>query len=113
MSGENTLNRVVRATTPTITCTFADGPASIDLTAAYGVYLTLSQGTVCITKSGEDLEITPQSCTAYLEQADTILFKGSQPVAVQVNWTYQDGRRGCSNIVYLSTGENLLPEVLS
>lgn len=95
--------------TPTFTLTLES--ETIDLTQSENVFVTFKQGSISLTKSGEDLTVREADVDVYLEQSETLMFARGK-VAVQLNWTYADGSRGCSEIVSIDWAENLLQEVL-
>lgn len=101
---------MIRGTTPTFQLKLAD--EQVDLTQALNVYATFKSREQTITKSGADLEVTANEVDVYMSQEETLGFLAGT-IAVQLNWTYTDGRRACSNIVTMQIGENLLPEVIS
>lgn len=96
------------ATTPTFTLTV---PNDVDLTQASHIYFTLTQGKNTINKSDADLTVTAHSVEVFLSQAETLAFKMGL-AALQLNWTYSDGARACSNIATVSISENLLKAVV-
>jgi hypothetical protein len=99
---------MVRATTPTFICTF---PETVDLSVIANMYFTLKQGLITITKHSEDVVIDGNNVSVYFSQSDTLhLVKG--PAEVQLNWTYDDGSRCCSEIITISVTDNLLKEVV-
>lgn len=101
---------MIQGTTPTYICTL---PNTVDLTAADHVMFTISQGSVVIDKSDADLTITAHTVAAYLSQVDSLRFQQYSKAKVQVNWTYSDGSRACSEVVEVEVGENLHQEVIS
>lgn len=98
-----------RGTTPTFRLTLSD--QAVDLTQANNVYATFKGSTQTITKSGEDLVITPQEVDVYMSQEETLGFSQGT-IAIQLNWTYDDNKRACSTIVRAKISENLLAEVV-
>lgn len=98
-----------QATTPTFVCNL---PQTIDLTAADSVYFTLSQNGRKITKTGDDITVSEHSVSAYLSQRDTVWIRPGQPIELQLNWVYEDGSRGMTQIVSVTVDRNLVPEVL-
>ena len=100
---------VARATTPTFTCTFTE--QSLDLTTANNVYVTFSQGMRAITKTGEDLVISPKQIEVYLSQQETLPFVEGA-VKVQANWTGANGRRAASFVEIIELSEQLLKRVV-
>lgn len=104
------MSSIGQATTPTFICTVSDG---IDLTAAQNVFFTLNQNMRKITKTGEALDVTAHSVSVYLTQRDTLWLSPSQPVELQLNWTYENGSRGMTKIVSVRVDRNLVQEVLT
>ena len=99
---------MVRGTTPTFRLSI---DSDIDLTEMDNVYATFQQGEYLVTKTGEDIEVLPQEVDVYFSQEETLMFnKGT--VDIQLNWTFENGKRACSNIVNTYIGENLVGEVL-
>lgn len=99
---------MVQATTPTFILTLPD---TVDLSQAANIYFSLRQNGVHIEKTGEDLTVDGQTVSVYLSQAETIqLISGT--AQIQLNWTYANGARACSNIVSVQVTENLLKEVV-
>lgn len=100
---------MVRGTTPTFVLEIDD--KNIDLTQVDNVYATFKQGTCVMTKTGQDIEVSENEVDVYLSQAETLSFsKGT--VFVQLNWTFQNGHRACTNIVGVDVGDNLVNGVL-
>ena len=100
---------MIRGTTPTFTLTLADD--TVDLTQAVNVYATFKQGAVVITKTGADLEVSEHSVDVYLDQSETLKFAPGN-LQIQLNWTYAQGRRACTNIVSIGIDKNLIGSVL-
>ena len=101
---------MVQATTPTFILTLPD---SVDLSFIEHMYFTLVQGSLKINKTDADesLVIAGNSISVFLNQSETLRFEKGI-AKVQLNWTYADGSRACSNIADVSVSPNLLPEVL-
>ena len=99
---------MVQATTPTFILTLPD---TVDLSQAANIYFSLRQKNVIIEKSNDDLTVDGQTVSVYLSQAETLqLVPGA--AQIQLNWTYANGSRACSNIVSVQVTENLLKEVV-
>ena len=99
---------MVQATTPTFILTLPD---TVDLSQAANIYFSLRQKNVLIEKAGDDLTVDGQTVSVYLSQAETLqLVSGA--AQIQLNWTYANGSRACSNIVSVQVTENLLKEVV-
>ena len=99
---------MVQATTPTFILTL---PNTVDLSLANNVYFTITQGKTVITKSGEALNIDENVVSVYMAQEETVLFAAGQ-CSLQLNWTYNNGERCCTNIVTVEVQKNLVNEVL-
>ena len=98
---------IPRGTTPTFTFTFTE--EELDLTSAAHVYVTFSQGSRVLTKTGDALDIEQKSISVYLSQRETLMFNGK--VEAQVNWTIA-GDRIASNIVTIDMTKQLLNKVV-
>lgn len=99
---------MTQATTPTFILTL---PNSVDLSQAENVYFTLRQNNVSIQKSTNDLMIEGQTVSVFLSQLDTLQLTAGT-AQMQLNWTYENGSRACSNIVSVNVTENLLKAVV-
>lgn len=108
---------MIRGTTPTFKLLIND--ETLDLTQASGVYASFEQGTTEILKTGNDLTI---SCThgdtgnvnevdVFLSQSETLSFKVGE-ILCQLNWTYANGERACTNIIRIKVGNNLIESVI-
>ncbi len=100
---------MIRGTTPTFQLKIDD--QTVDLTEARNVYATFEQRGTTLTKSGEDIEVTAQQVDVYFSQADSLKFSAGS-IDIQLNWTYSNGARACTDIIRVTVGENLVPEVL-
>lgn len=100
---------MVQGTTPTFILTLPD---TIDMAAISNMYFTLEQGEVKLTKKGDDLSIDGHDVLVFLSQEETLKFKTGRAL-LQLNWTYPEGVRACSNIVTVNVGLNLIKEVIS
>ena len=99
---------MVQATTPTFILTL---PGSVDPGDMENVYFSLVQNNVNIMKTDQDITIDGQSIYVSLSQVDTVkLIPGT--AKIQLNWTYPNGNRACSQIVQINVTENLLKEVV-
>lgn len=99
---------MVQATTPTFVLTL---PETVDLSQAANIYFSLHQKNVLIEKSNNDLTVEGQTVSVYLTQGETLQLAPGM-AKIQLNWTYPNGARACSNIVSVSVSENLLKEVV-
>lgn len=108
---------MIRGTTPTFKLLIND--ETLNLTQASEVYATFGQGKNLITKNGSDLTITCEEgegvlnneVDVYLSQSETLSFKAGT-ILCQLNWTYDNGERACTNIIRINVGENLVGDVL-
>ena len=83
----------------------------------HGIYVTFCKmdGSLIMTKTGDDLNITNNSVEVYLTQEETLSFPNGQ-IQVQLNWLYPEGnrvKRACSEIMSISAKKNLIDEVLT
>lgn len=99
---------MVQATTPTFVLNIPD---TVDLTQAANVYFALKQGCVLIEKETDELTIEPHTVYVALSQAETLRL-ATGLARIQLNWTYEDGTRACTNIVTVNVLQNLMMEVL-
>lgn len=100
---------MVQATTPTFVLTLPD---TVDLSQAANIYFTLKQGNVTVEKTTDDLVLDGQTISVYLEQSETLLIEAGR-AQLQLNWTYANGARACSDIVSVPVSENLLKRVVA
>lgn len=100
---------MIRGTTPTFQLTIND--ETVDLTSADNVYVTFADKCWSITKTGEDLDVSTNQVDVYLSQEETLSFpKGN--VYVQINWTFDNGKRACTTIASVKVTKNLIERVL-
>lgn len=100
---------ISRGTTPTLELTIND--ESIDLTEMDHVYVTLQNGKNILTKQDTELTISEHAVEVYLTQAETLAMS-SNSTEVQLNWTFDDGSRSCTEVARVNIGRQLLMEVL-
>ena len=100
---------MVQGTTPTFILTL---PNTVDLTVIKNMYFSLEQGNTKLRKTGDSLTIDGQTVSVYLTQAETLEFNPGR-ANLQLNWTYPNGSRACSNIAGVNIGSNLIKEVVS
>ena len=103
---------MINYTTPTISLTVE----GVDLTGQ-DVYVSLAQGAVELTKTGEDLTITHEEDDTkiifQLSQDESAVFKFNSSVSVQVNWISVAGVRSATEIKSIPVMKNLLDEVIA
>ena len=87
--------------------------ADIDLTRANNVYVTFSDRgkNMLFTKTGQDLIIQEKAVGVYLTQEETLSLPYGR-VYAQLNWTYDNGKRMCSQVILISISQNLLCAVV-
>ena len=106
---------MIRATTPTLTLTIKD--ESVNLQEADNIYVTLVQGNLEITKTGEDVALTPpRTVSVWLTQEESLSLADSKQMEIQVNWTYTDldsnTRRAATKVKTISVSKQLLKRVI-
>ncbi len=103
---------MIRGTTPTFILELQDD--TVDLTETNNVYISLESGTIeMLKKNGDEgVDIQPHQISVYLTQAETLQFADKSKIEIQVNWTYANGSRGCTDIAKVSVGRNLIDTVL-
>ena len=103
-----------KGVTPTYTFV---SPAGLDLTLANKICVTFStpDERELFTKTGEDVTVEFTSnksrVQVYLTQLETLRIPADF-VRVQLNWTYNNGKRGASNKFKIDFENNLKNEVL-
>lgn len=98
-----------RGTTPTFELKITD--ESVDLTQADNVYVTIRTRNGSETYTGDALEVLEREVDVFLTQEQTLAL----PIGtaeIQINWTFDNGKRACTNIARIAINENLLEEVL-
>lgn len=100
---------MIRGTTPTFRFILNDD--QIDLTQMDHIYVTFQQGNYVMTKSGDDLDLSEKQVDVYFNQNESLRFKQGV-LSVQINYTFDNGKRGCTNIVNVSVGKNLVGSIL-
>ena len=98
---------MVRGTTPTFILTLEDA----DLTNT-NVYVTFKQEELLLTKSGSDLSIEENVVSVYLTQEETLKFQRGN-LYIQVNFTFDNGKRACSEVALVKVDNNLFNGVLA
>lgn len=97
-----------QATTPTFVLTL---PNDVDLTQAETVMFSFRQGFFALDKSGDDLTVDQNTVSVYLSQSETVGLRNGI-AQIQLNWTYSDGSRACTNIANVSINPNLYKAVI-
>lgn len=73
---------------------------NVDLTEAVALYVTYKQGVrVVIEKELSDCEVTSESVTVKLTQADSLQLNEAQAVDIQIRAKFSDGTAIASNII--------------
>lgn len=107
---------MIQYTTPTISLSVE----KVDLTGK-DIYVSLEQGNIRLTKSGEDLTVSVEtveqqpitSISFILTQEESATFNENKSVSVQVNWISSDGIRAATMIKSFGVMRNLLDEVIA
>lgn len=97
---------MVQATTPTIIMNL---PNTVDLTQAQTIVFTLTQGANLIKKVITNA--SAHQVSVYLTQEETLGLSNGN-AQIQLNWTYSDGSRACTNIVNIAVTPNLYKGVI-
>ena len=102
---------IPRGTTPTIVCSL---PSGIDISGAEHIYLSLTQiySGHQIIKSDDEITVSGNDYGAFFSQEETLSFVADEPVEVQINWVFSDGKRGCTDKPTIAFDENNIPYVL-
>lgn len=97
---------IYKATTPTYLLTFN----GVDFNDANEIVVTITDGNRTVLLELEP-EHTENTLSFELTQAQTLAMPAA-PCLLQVNWTYGDGKRACSNIARIDFKANLKNEVM-
>ena len=105
---------MINYTTPTISLV-VEG-----VTLEGDIYVTLEQGRIELTKTGEDLtvtntthdQVTDTNISFMLSQTESAQFKFNMACNVQVNWITASGIRRATEIKSVPVMRNLLDEVI-
>ena len=79
---------------------------NVDLTDAT-VYVTFTQKTTVIEKTGDDLTVSPYNIEVQLTQEDTLGFAAGKPVRAQIRYVTENGYADASDIYELDVEEIL------
>lgn len=103
---------LIIGTTPTFTLTIPDNE-NLNLNDAENIYFTIRQGSLIITKSGEDVTIINEyTIQVSFTQEETLQFRYNIPAEIQLNWIYANGARAATKIKTIQLSKNLIREVL-
>lgn len=105
---------MIRGTTPTFRLT-VNGVE--DLSPAEHVYVTIEQGPVRLTLTGDELEVEENVISCYLTQEKSLQLVERAKAKIQVNWTYAPDssgivKRAATVVKEINIGEQLLKKVL-
>lgn len=100
--------KMYKGTTPTLL--FTTEAEVLDLTRATDVYVTLSDMNKKELMTKTDLYIEAKRVGVYLTQEETLSLP--QRIQAQINWTYPNDKRMCSQIMILNVSDNLLNKVI-
>lgn len=104
---------MIRGTTPTDTITIKN-PGDLDLRNALEVFVTIRQGQVTLTKTGENIEVEKASVSYCLTQTESLRLQEGKAEA-QINWTYMDDvgkKRGATKWLPVNIDRQLLERVI-
>lgn len=76
------------------------------------VYVTYKQGSIKIEKTNPDLEINENEIISKLTQAETLKFRVSTPVSVQIRYVTKNGYANASEIMKINVSDVLKDEVI-
>lgn len=107
---------MINYTTPTIYLTVEEHDLS-----GMDVYVSLEQGNIELTKSGDDItvtttthdQVTDTNISVPLTQQETAAFNFDGKVSVQVNFINSQGVRDATEIKKVSVFRNLLDKVIA
>lgn len=98
----------IRGTTPTHVFN-----TDIDLTTAAAVYVTYKQdGITIMEKDKGELEITNDKITYKLAQEETLIFRPTASVKIQIRAKFADGTAVASNVISASISDILKEGVI-
>lgn len=107
---------MIIGTTPTFTLRLKK-ICDVDLTQVNNIYVTLKQGTILLTKTGNDLQIVDSKAIRFsLTQAESLNFALDKVVELQINWTYianNTVKRAASKVMTINLDKQLLKQELS
>ncbi len=107
---------MIIGTTPTFTLKLKR-TSNVDLTQANNVYATLKQGSILLTKTGQDINIVDaKTIQVSLTQEESLSFVIDKSIELQVNWTYNDAntvKRAATKVATVNLEKQLLKQVLS
>lgn len=104
---------MIIGTTPTFTLKLKKS-CDVDLFLVNNIYVTLKQGAVVLTKTGNDLTIIDSKTIRFtLTQVESLGFAIDKIVELQVNWTYANNKRAASKVISINLEKQLLKQELN
>ena len=104
---------MIIGTTPTFTLKLKKS-CDVDLFLVNNIYVTLKQGAVALTKTGNDLTIIDSKTIRFtLTQAESLGFAIDKIVELQVNWIYANNKRAASKVISINLEKQLLKQDLN
>lgn len=104
---------MIRGTTPTFSLTIT---GDVNLAEAENIYVTIRQGPVVITLTGDRLQIVDKTISCWLTQEESLKLQEKTTAKVQVNWTYLENgeytRRAATVVKDIPIGIQLLGRVI-
>lgn len=106
---------MIIGTTPTFTLKLKRTD-NVDLTHA-NVYVTLKQGNVLLTKTGNDITVVDNRTIQFsLTQAESLDFVIDKVIELQLNWTYSSHgvtKRAATKAINISLEKQLLKQEIN
>ena len=102
---------MIIGTTPTFTLKIKKA-TDVDLRVVNNIYVTLKQGNITLTKTGNDLNIVDSKTVSFtLTQAESLDFVVDKIVEIQINWTFMSNgitRRAATKVLAINLDKQLL-----
>lgn len=106
---------MIVGTTPTLTLKLKR-TSDADLNMATNIYVTLKQGNILLTKTGQDIELVDgKTLRISLTQSESLDFSVDKKVELQLNWTYLEGgqtKRAATKVISIDLERQLLKEAI-
>lgn len=107
---------MIIGTTPTFTLKLKRTD-DVDLTLARNVYVTLKQGSIVLTKTGNDISVIDAKTIQFsLTQAESLDFVIDKVIELQLNWTYSSKgvtKRAATKTINISLEKQLLKQEIN
>ena len=107
---------MIIGTTPTLTFKLKKN-SNVNFYAVNNIYITLQQGSLTITKTGQQIEIVDtKTISITFTQAESLQFTLDKDINVQLNWTYNENgttKRAATKVTPIKLDRQLLNEVIN